>query len=161
MGAWNEISNDEFINCAISENHRVRTMWSGNLSGDTKSRKCIIDSREHWRIVMENSFLPWYKNGKLPQDDFAENFILNEYCVKASKEGLPAFSELLENLQDVKILTVYHNGVNKRLIVDGIHHAVAIQSKINKHERVPEVELIECYGPQVDKDFLDFKHLLK
>jgi hypothetical protein len=50
--------------------------------------------------------------------------------------------------------------LGKRLLVDGVHHAIGLQLMVNRNEQVPEVRLMECYGTKVVEMFkADFVHL--
>lgn len=69
----------------------------------------------------------------------------------------------LENEDNLKIISVYHTSINKRVIVDGFHRAAALETEIKNKERfaIPRVTIWECYGNLVHTIFpFEFSHLL-
>jgi hypothetical protein len=102
---------------------------------------------------MENAFLPRYKDGKNWED--------NEYSLQVPSEvGIKA-SKILGKTNEITLTSVYHTVLDKRLVVDGVHHSIGLQMKINDSEHIPYVRLIECYGTNVDEMFRpDFIHLI-
>lgn len=153
---WKEIANDEFIHSANSVENTVRVLWSGNLVEDTKTRECIIRSKDEWAYLhMGDSYLPKYKDGKSWNDPTAKNYALDEYVLQALEEAL-------KKSEGLQITSAYHTKIKQRLIVDGVHRAIALQRRINSHETIPEVRVLECYGKHVDKSFpCDFANLVK
>ena len=153
---WKEIANDEFIHSASSVENTVRVLWSGNLVEDTKTREYIIRSKDEWTYLhMGDSYLPKYKDGKSWNNPTAKNYTLDEYVLQSPEEVLIRF----EGLQ---ITSAYHTKIEQRLIVDGVHRAIALHRRVNSHEIIPEVRLLECYGKHVDKIVpYDFANLVK
>lgn len=109
---------------------------------------------------MEDSYLPKYKNGKSWEDSTAYNFTLKEYTLQSDLEVKNKAKETLNKSRQLQITSAYQSAIKKRLIVDGVHRAVALQLKVYKHENIPEIRLLECYGTDVSKSFpYDFGHL--
>jgi hypothetical protein len=68
--------------------------------------------------------------------------------------------EELKSEKDIVIITAYDSDLNKRLVVDGMKRSIAIQRLVNQNIPIPELELIECYGPNIKLTFKDdFLHL--
>jgi len=155
--AWIEISN-EFIKSATSQTNYVGVIWSRTFLGDVRARKGVISSKELWKSMMGNAFLPWYKNEKSWKDRTAQNFTLYEYSLLA-----PPSNKIFEQTREITLISVYHTTLNKRLMVDGVHRAVGLQMKLNESEseHIPEVRVLECYGKDVVEMFrCDFIHLI-
>jgi len=160
---WNEISNSEFARSAFSQDNYIRVIWSGFFGDGVRSRKCIIHSIEDWRSVIENAFLPRYKDGRCWEDPIARNFTLLEYSLDVHPDVKSKANERLSRqANEINLTSVYHPTLDKRLIVDGVHRAIGLQLKINKNEQIPEVRLMECYGTNVAQMFeADFGHLIE
>lgn len=159
---WSEISNEGFLKSAISHTDYIRVMWSGVFLGDVKARQGTISSKERWKSTMKNAFLPRYKDGKNWEDPGAGNFTLYEYSLQVPLEVEFKANNILGRATEIKLTSVYHTTLHKRLVVDGVHRAIGLQLKINKSEHIPEVRLLECYGNNVVEMFKeDFKHLIK
>ena len=106
--------------------------------------------------------LPWYKDEKSPWEDSAQNFTLYEYSLQTSPETRLRAEKALENAPNKRITAPYDIKLDKRLILDGDHRAIAIQLKVNLGENIPEMELMECYGEHMEDIFAtDFKNLLR
>jgi hypothetical protein len=68
-------------------------------------------------------------------------------------------NSILREDKDITLTSVYHTVLGKRLLVDGVHHAIGLQLMVNRNEQVPEVRLMECYGTNVAEMFkADFVH---
>jgi hypothetical protein len=157
---WTEISN-KFLESANSETNYVRVMWSKVFSGDVRARKGTILSKEQWKSTMENSFLPRYKDGKNWENLTARNFTLYEYSLDVPSDVRYKADNILRQASEIKLTSVYHTTLGKRLVVDGVHRSISLQLKINKGEHLPKVGLIECYGTNVVEMFkADFRHLI-
>jgi hypothetical protein len=151
---WKEIANDEFVHSANSVENKVRVLWSRNLIEDTKTREYTIKSKDDWNYLhMGNSYLPKYKQGKSWNDPTSQNYTLYEYTLQAPSNIRNYAEEVLKRSERLQITSAYHSKIEQRLIVDGVHRAVALQLKINSHENISEVRLLECYGIHVDKSF--------
>jgi hypothetical protein len=83
---WNEISNNEFMASATSQDNYIRVIWERRFLGDVRARKCTIRSQEQWKSTIEKAFLPKYKDGKTWEDLTARNFALDEYSLQAPSE---------------------------------------------------------------------------
>jgi hypothetical protein len=161
--AWIEISNDVFMKSATSQTNYVRVRWSRTFSGDVRARKGVIRSKELWRSMMENAFLPWYKNEKSWEDRTAQNFTLYEYSLLVPHEVKIRANKILEQTREITLTSVYHTTLDKRLVVDGVHRSIGLQMKLNESEseHIPEVRVLECYGKDVVEMFrCDFIHLI-
>jgi len=109
---------------------------------------------------LENSFLSRYKNGRSWNDPSAENFKVTEYCLIMPVEVRDRVDTIMRIAKDFTITTAYHTTLDKRLIVDGVHRALGIESKIMQIGLFSIVNLIECYSNRIDENFeYDFKHL--
>lgn len=142
-----DITHKEFLDSANSAENYVRVNWPGrSLRPDILTRKCIIDSVDQWKDIIQVSYLPWYKNGKSPEDNSAQNFKLYECSIQISPEIRSLAEKILETAPDKRITAAYDIKLNKRLILDEDHRALAVQLKVNLGENIPEMELMECYG---------------
>jgi hypothetical protein len=159
---WKEIANYEFTDSANGPENMVRVLWSGNLADNTKARECFIRSECEWNSLrLEDSYLPKYKKGKSWSDSSAYNFTLKEYTLQSDFEVKNKAKEALNKFRQLQIKSAYQSAIKKRLIVDGVHRAVALQLKVYNHENIPDIRLLECYGADVSKSFpCDFKHLV-
>jgi hypothetical protein len=84
---WQNVPINDYLNSAHSYENLIRVQWTHELSGDAKSRKCVIRSTSQWRSVsMNDSFVPKYKDGKLPTDPTAEIFTLPDYLRNATTD---------------------------------------------------------------------------
>jgi hypothetical protein len=157
---WREIPNDEYMDSAISRDNYVRVIWEQRFLGDVRARKCTIRSQEQWKSTVENAFLPRYKNGKSSEDPTAQNFTLYEYSLQVPSDVEFTANSILREDKDITLTSVYHSVLGKRLLVDGVHHAIGLQLMVNRNKQVPEVRLMECYGTNVAEMFkADFVHL--
>jgi hypothetical protein len=157
---WSEISNDEFMHSAISQDNYVRVIWERRFLGDVRARKCTIRSQEQWKSMIEKASLPKYKGGKSWEDSTALNFTLYEYSLQVPSEVEFRANSILGEAKGIKLTSVYHTVLGKRLLVDGIHRAIGLQLEVNRNGQVPEVTLMECYGTKVAEMFkADFVHL--
>ena len=84
---WTEISNNDFMESAMSQANYIRVMWRGVFLGDVRARKGTISSKEQWKLTMENAFLPRYKDGKNWEDPTSQNFTIYEYSLQVSVRG--------------------------------------------------------------------------
>jgi hypothetical protein len=146
-----KVDNDRFFEYS----HYIRVEFCKSCFGsDIKVRECSILSIEDWNEFSAECFLPWYKQGITPSDSRAENYSLREYALK--------YPCSLDPNQEMRILSAYHSSLGLRLLVDGCHRAVALQSEVNKGKNIPPVTVIECYGTQMERVFpCDFDSLLK
>ena len=158
---WTEISNNDFMESAMSQVNYIRVMWSRVFLGDVRARKGTISSKEQWKLTMENAFLPRYKDGKNWEDPTSQNFTIYEYSLQVPSEVEVKINNILRQTE-INLTSVYHTALGKRLVVDGVHRSIGLQLKINASEHFPEVTLIECYGTDVVEMFKpDFMHLIK
>jgi hypothetical protein len=145
---WVEVGNDRFL----EHFEQIRVGWS-KFSLDTKTRECSILSNTDWNQFTLKCFLPMY-DGLDATDPAAENCSLREY---ASKYPVPLNPE-----KEMRILSAYDSSLDLRLIVDGIHRAIALQSQVDDGKNIPPVTVLECYGTQMERIFpLDFAPLLR
>jgi hypothetical protein len=149
---WKETTNDEFVRSANGPENTIRVWWSRNLADDTKTREYFIRSESEWNCLrMEDSYLPKYKDRKSWNDPYAHNFTLKEYTLQSSSEVKSYAEEALNKSKQLQITSAYHTAIEKRLIVDGVNRAVALQLKVYNRENIPEIRLLECYGTKVNK----------
>jgi len=147
---WLGASEQQFMQSASG----IRVIWLSRFyHTDTEFRELIIDSNELWKSFVRNCLLPWYKNGLGWSDPSGMNYSVEEYAHEHPQE--------LGSLPDEPLVTVFHPVVNVRLIVDGCHRSVAIQSAVNKNQLIPKIRIIECYGTQVHAIFpCDFCNIM-
>jgi len=55
----------------------------------------------------------------------------------------------------MRILSAFHTGIRKRLIVDGCHRAVALETELARSKTIPIVTVLECFGSSVEIVFYD------
>jgi hypothetical protein len=147
---WVEAPRNHFI----EQSQNVLVIWQRSFyCTDTKVREVDVESNLDWGLFSANCLLPWYKNDLDWSNPNAENFSLREYARLFPKE--------LKDVPNAPILSAYHGLLDKRIIVDGFHRAVALQSEIDRKGRIPKVRIIECYGSQIHSIFpCDFCNLL-
>ena len=115
----------------------VGTIWLGKLfqSGDilltifnasnTNTRKGIVDDVLVWKQFSHCCFAPNYNIAAWPNGLYK----LTEFSLLLSTMSDPKFNHL--NTEDsIKVVTVYHPSIGKRIIVDGFHRAVALEIAI-------------------------------
>ena len=157
---WDDISNEEFLKSALGNENRITVTWVPSLSVNTKSRICKISSSEKWTILMNNSFIPRYKRGRLPEDLNAEIFRLNEYCQQTNYPEKAIARHLLKVAPSIQITTAYGSDQDRRLIVDGLKRAIGIQQTVHGNQMIPEVTVLECCDLDVSRIFpVEFKHI--
>lgn len=155
-----DIPLSDFIISAITEESRIDIVWTRSLPPTTRARAYTINSIENFSDRISTSFLPWYKDGKGPYDIDAENYTVEEKTPTLTVEELAGYTQRLDS--GVLLTTVYHIGLNARLIVDGCKRSCAIQKKINDGLDLPPLHVIECYGPEVASSFqTDFSHIVR
>ena len=67
---------------------------------------------------------------------------------------------VMRNAKDFTVTTAYHKTLDKRLVIDGVHRALGIESKSISNDLFPAVTIIECYSNKIDENFeFDFRHL--
>jgi len=71
-------------------------------------------------------------------------------------------NESVRLTNEIKLTSAYHTIFAKRLLVDDVHPAIALQLNINKNGYIPKAKIVECYGTQVADTFKpDFTHIVK
>lgn len=117
-------------------------------------RAATIVSSIYWRGYSAGALLPWYKMKLGWSNPYASNYSLQEYAMSHP-------SKLWR--KELVVMSVYHTLLNTRVIVDGCHRAVAIESAVNEGKvTIPLVKVIEAYGSQVHALFLcDFCNIVK
>src|SRR5690349_4538394 len=130
---WEDISNNDFLRSASSNENRIDVIWIGQLIGDIKSRKCVLHSVTDWRAIsMNDSFVPRYKDGKSPCDLDAEILTLEKYYSNATIDERQKGKQAVNNSSSVlQITTSYDTASNSRLIVDGLKRSLCILHRIN------------------------------
>ena len=119
-----DITHREFLDSANTGENYVRVNWPGrSLRPDILTRKCIIDSVDQWKDIIQVSYLPRYKDGKSPWEDPSQNFTLYEYSLQTSQEIRLRADKALENAPNKRITAAYDIKLDKRLILDGDHRA--------------------------------------
>ncbi len=147
MLRWNDVSESTFY----QEAHRISVLWlKGFVFTDTRIREVGITNIEDWREFSESCYLPVYKQGDWSTPN-AENWNLQEYA-KFNPTTLSYANEIL-------ILSAYHTLLKKRIIIDGAHRAVELESNLGK--KLEEARIIECYGSQLHSIFpCDFNNMI-
>jgi hypothetical protein len=157
---WNDISNDEFLRSALSMENQIAVTWIPPLSVNMKSRMCKISSSEKWTTLMNNSFIPRYKQSRLPEDLNAEIFRLDEYCQQTNYPEKTIARHLLKIVPSIQITTAYDSDQDRRLIVDGLKRAIGIQQMVHCNQIIPELTVLECYDPDISRIFpVEFMHI--
>ena len=144
---WNDVSESTFY----QEAHRISVLWlKGFVFTDTKIRLIEISSIEEWREFSDSCYLPVYKGGDWSTPN-SENWSLKEYA-KLNPTQLTYPNEVL-------ILSAFHNLLKRRIIIDGAHRAVALESNLTKE--FGAARIIECYGSQLHSIFpCDFNNMI-
>jgi hypothetical protein len=151
---WQQLKREEFSSHAGG----IRVLWTGRLDGFF--RRCQIHDFDKWKTIFEGSFIPRYKRGNWDQPD-AEIFRIEEYCNHKDLLREDGIYDIRLN-DTVKIITAYRPQTSTRLIVDGLHHAAAIQINLDRIHSFPEVNVIEFSSVTIESIFYaDFPHILK
>jgi hypothetical protein len=147
---WNVVDNRRFLDNAKC----VIVIWTHDFSlTDIQTRECQVSSKEDWQDFSKNCLLPWYKDGRNYSDPKSVNYSLREYATK--------YPCTLDPTREMLILTAFHTSVGLRLIADGCHRAVALQTAVNKGDSIPTVTVLECFGTDVEKVFSsDFNRIV-
>ncbi|MGA9845255.1 MAG: hypothetical protein WBQ25_23380 [Nitrososphaeraceae archaeon] len=157
--SWEDMNEDEFIASAKGQNF-IRVLWNDDFRKGTSFRKCILTNNLQWNYIMLNSFLPRYKYGLDWNDPLAENFKVQEYHLVMPAEVRSHLDTVMRNAKDFTVTTAYHKTLDKRLVIDGVHRALGIESKSISNDLFPAVTIIECYSNKIDENFeFDFRHL--
>lgn len=146
------LSNEKFLKRA----KRCVTIMGYNkfYETDTKCMRYKIQDGEEWNEFAVSSYLPWYKyHFSNPK---AKNYNVRKYAIQNPLK--------LKRRDNIIIMTAYHTLLNKRLIIDGCHRAVALDTLHIKTEDelwMPKIEIWECYGSQLHAIFpMDFQHFV-
>ena len=134
------------------------------LSGDAKSRRCVIRSTSQWHLIsMNDSFVPKYKDGKHPTNPTAEIFTLADYLRNASTDEKEKGLHLVnDNSSTLQITTAYDTTSSRRLIVDGCKCSLGIMSKMHDNQTFPTVTILECYGESIPQMFCgDYSNVIQ
>lgn len=82
---------------------------------------------------MNDSFVPRYKDGKIPEDFNAEIFTLSEYYPFAESEEKDKGAEAVNNTSSaLQITTAYETISKTRLIVDGFKRSLGMMDRIRR-----------------------------
>lgn len=155
-----EIPVSDFIISALSDDSRIDIMWTRSVSPSTRVRAYTISIVDNFKDRISRSFLPWYKDGKGPNDMDAENYTVQEKTPTLTDKELEDFDSRLSS--GVLVTIAYQTGINARLIVDGCKRSCALQNRINHGLKFPSLQVIECYGPEVANSFpIDFSHIIR
>src|ERR1700730_15859704 len=121
MLRWNDVSESTFY----QEAHRISVLWlKGFVFTDTRIREAEISSIDEWGEFSESCFLPVYQQGDWSTPN-NENWNPQEYA-KLNPSTLTYSNEIL-------ILSAFHTLLKKRIIIDGAHRAVALESNLNQN----------------------------
>jgi hypothetical protein len=147
----------------------LRGIWIGTVfqipdiravfnSSNTKVREIIIKDIPTWKKFSSSSFIPYVEVNDWSHGIYKlEDFLLLDSTI------VDARFNRLESEDALKIVTVYHTSIKKRVIVDGFHRASALELEIKNGKRnvFPTVIIWECYGRFVHTIFpFEFSHLL-
>lgn len=158
---WQDVSNNDYLNSAFSNENRITLIWKPHLIDNAKSRKCVISSSSDWyEVSMSDSFVPKYKDAKAPNDPTAEILTLKKYYANVASQDKQNAIQLLDNQSSIlQITTAYDTTSNSRLIADGFKRSLGILDKINNDQRFSPVSVLECYGSSIPQMFSnEFAH---
>jgi hypothetical protein len=125
----------------------------------TELIECVVTKLSVWKEISRRSFVPYVDVNRWSKGIFS----LKEFLSLPSTKDDTRFNRL-QNNNEVKIVTAYHNLIKKRIIVDGFHRAVALENEIKgrKRKSIPPIRIWECYGNLVHTIFpFEFSHLMK
>jgi hypothetical protein len=171
-GSWNPVSHPEYI---LVTRKRTKIIWLGNTFSyfqfgniicyferfslnelvtlfnvtKTQCKKISINSCEEWIKFSESCYSTSCKNGKNWTDIDAKKETLKEWITRADVSTKPEFQFDETKFKDNIIITIYDNRKQKRLIIDGIHRAVALTIACMNQHSIPQVVIFECSGNQV------------
>jgi hypothetical protein len=134
---WSEVPNERIL----AEWKKATVMKMGDfVCTDTKTREAIIDSNDKWKEFARECYLVWFDGGQWSTPNKL-NWGVTEY---ASKNPSP-----LSQSVDLLILSAYHTLLEKRVIIDGCHRAVALATMVQNGQSIPTARVLECYGTQI------------
>ena len=115
---WENVSNDDYLKSAFSNENKITLIWNYQLISNAKSRKYVISSSSDWHEVSINdSFVPRYKDAKAPDDPTAEIFTLGEYYANAISDDKQKAIQVVNNPSSIlQITRAYDTASNSRLI---------------------------------------------
>ena len=146
---WRETTPDTFL----SRRPKIRVkMLKKFYDTDTQVRITTINSVSKWNEFAKTCILPWYNNSLSWSNPSAANLGLTTYALQHPAK--------LWN-KEITLMAAFHTLLKTRLIVDGCHRAVAVETSANERQCVPNTEVIECYGSQLHAIFpCDFCNLI-
>lgn len=149
---WSELSKDKFqYDAKFQRTTRIDVIWTGNLDQNTKIRTCVLNSHNDWLKVINEPFVPRYKDGRSPDDPKAEIYSLSEWCDTLTPED---FKEYAKCFQDGVYVTVARDtGFKAKFIADGLKRSAVIHDLIKNQKSFPPATIIECYGLSVHNIF--------
>jgi hypothetical protein len=162
---WSEISHEEFINYSLSE---IKVPWIGKVhwelneivrifrSGNIQCRKGSLTSFSVWKDLSECCFVPHYN-----LDEWIKGvYRLKEFALLHTTLEDDTFNHL-NDTANLAIVKGYHPIIKKRVIVDGVHRATAVEIESKKSKAIPSIKILECYGELIHTIFpFEFSHLL-
>lgn len=149
---WAAATDADFLTPALRP-HAVDVLWRGSFIDTSDSvRQAVINSRDDWAEFAKGTLVPQCRSGGWS--------ILGSVNYTLSDRAKAPFDPP-HSMDDMTILTAYHTSVEKRLIVDGMKRALLVEKLFQEGKEVPEVRIIERYGPQVHVTFwADFYNIL-
>jgi hypothetical protein len=127
-------------------------------SSNTKARECVIHDITCWKKFSNSCVVTHFK----PEEWSRGLYTLEDFLLLPDVRDDTRFSRLGSE-DNLKIITAYHTTIKKRVIVDGIHRATALETETRNKKRstIPKVSIWECYGDLVHTIFpFEFSHLL-
>jgi hypothetical protein len=107
---WQNVSNEDYLSSAFSNENRILVRWAQQLLEDTKSRRCIIHSKAEWNsLSLSDSFVPRYRDRKPSDDSAAEIFTLSNYYSNATSDEMEkGIQTVNNNSQSLQMTTAFH-----------------------------------------------------
>lgn len=128
--------------------------WTEKFAPSTKFQRARISTREDWDDFVKDTYLASYKTGNWdilgsPNYSFLEGYrSIPRHPRNVSEPGW-------------SMSTAFHPVLHKRLVLDGMHRGFQTQKDFSEGKIAREIEIVECYGPEVHVTFWpDFLNLI-
>jgi len=161
--SWREISVIDYIEGAT----RTRINWIGNFNikpdivenifyiTKTKAREVIIGSCRQWQAFVSDSCFSLHviPEGNWKNLDGKKEPLTDWINSQCRSQDPTLFKFDGKRFEDNKIITTFDIIKKKRLIVDGLHRAYALQKACNDGIKIPELKILDCYGSKIEVIF--------
>lgn len=124
------------------------------MASSTRFRQARVTTKDDWTEFTRDTYLCTYKGGAWDAPG-AENLSFLE-----GYQSVPRHPRKISE-PGWRIIATFHTILEKRLIVDGMHRGFQTEKDFRENGAAREIEIIECYGPEVNFTFpYDFQPLM-